>query len=452
MERTIPVNGKFTKEQAEIYRLVWDAQQAGFSMAKPGHAASGNAASSTYTYAWLVPRYTGTAKAAWVVTQVSIRDDLGNTRTSGTPKDGSFTATDLVDSTAPAYEELNLGYPQPDAVYVGAGAQPVDVETYVVDEESGLAGGSITFTGPHDAKIVTPFQLFIQDGLPTCGIDEGDEYDVLCDIAVTFPAGAASGLWTLTELDLTDNVGNTGHYTTDLPPVTVQVTSNTTVQASSFALTPSQVDNWVQAAPLTLTMATTGATGGIATVNLQTTCAQMSTTPTDLGGGTISIPLLLPGRSWSCEITGIELIDGAGNYAVYGSAYGSSSIDLVTKEVPDTTPPVATNAYLNETTFTENGGLNVAIWVTVHSAVGVVGFDAGVYDANGNPVQGAYGGVTQTTDGVIEIVIQGTNVLPPGTYTVGFFIDDAGGLSTPYDFPGRPLPAWGPLQFTITAA
>jgi len=38
--RTIPVNGKFSKEQAEIYRLVWDAQQAGFSKAKPGHPAS----------------------------------------------------------------------------------------------------------------------------------------------------------------------------------------------------------------------------------------------------------------------------------------------------------------------------------------------------------------------------------------------------------------------------
>ena len=35
--RTIPVNGKFSKEQAEIYRLVWEAQQAGIRMAKPGH-------------------------------------------------------------------------------------------------------------------------------------------------------------------------------------------------------------------------------------------------------------------------------------------------------------------------------------------------------------------------------------------------------------------------------
>jgi Xaa-Pro aminopeptidase len=34
--RTIPINGKFTREQAAIYRLVYDAQQAGFQNAKPG--------------------------------------------------------------------------------------------------------------------------------------------------------------------------------------------------------------------------------------------------------------------------------------------------------------------------------------------------------------------------------------------------------------------------------
>jgi Xaa-Pro aminopeptidase len=35
--RTIPVSGKFTKEQADIYRIVYDAQQAGMKMARPGH-------------------------------------------------------------------------------------------------------------------------------------------------------------------------------------------------------------------------------------------------------------------------------------------------------------------------------------------------------------------------------------------------------------------------------
>jgi Xaa-Pro aminopeptidase len=44
--RTIPVNGKFTKEQAEIYRMVWEAQQAGFAQALPGHTEGGRDANS----------------------------------------------------------------------------------------------------------------------------------------------------------------------------------------------------------------------------------------------------------------------------------------------------------------------------------------------------------------------------------------------------------------------
>ncbi|HKE21971.1 MAG TPA: aminopeptidase P family protein [Bryobacteraceae bacterium] len=44
--RTIPVDGKFTKEQADIYRLVYAAQQAGIANAKPGHRSSGVAPDS----------------------------------------------------------------------------------------------------------------------------------------------------------------------------------------------------------------------------------------------------------------------------------------------------------------------------------------------------------------------------------------------------------------------
>jgi len=45
--RTIPVSGKYTKEQAEIYRLVWEAQQAALKMTLPGHTWSGGADSVT---------------------------------------------------------------------------------------------------------------------------------------------------------------------------------------------------------------------------------------------------------------------------------------------------------------------------------------------------------------------------------------------------------------------
>ena len=44
--RTIPVNGKFTREQSEIYRLVWAAQQAGIANARSGHRSAGLAPDS----------------------------------------------------------------------------------------------------------------------------------------------------------------------------------------------------------------------------------------------------------------------------------------------------------------------------------------------------------------------------------------------------------------------
>ncbi len=39
--RTIPVNGKYSKEQSDIYRLVWEAQKAGIDMVRPGHTMGG---------------------------------------------------------------------------------------------------------------------------------------------------------------------------------------------------------------------------------------------------------------------------------------------------------------------------------------------------------------------------------------------------------------------------
>ncbi len=40
--RTIPINGKFTKEQADIYRIVYEAQTEAIKMARPGNFMSGN--------------------------------------------------------------------------------------------------------------------------------------------------------------------------------------------------------------------------------------------------------------------------------------------------------------------------------------------------------------------------------------------------------------------------
>jgi Xaa-Pro aminopeptidase len=44
--RTLPINGKFSQAQADIYRIVYEAQEAAFKVARPGNFLSGGAANS----------------------------------------------------------------------------------------------------------------------------------------------------------------------------------------------------------------------------------------------------------------------------------------------------------------------------------------------------------------------------------------------------------------------
>lgn len=320
------------------YNVTFSSSSDGIAdvIANPGSTA----ASSSYTYHWPVPQYTNTASATWVVTEVTLKDDKGSTSTTGTPAHGSFIATDLVDSTAPAYLFVRLSSLQPDVLYVGGGATPEDVQFFATDDESGLASGATVFTGPDGTRITTPFSVSVQNGVTTCGADyNGDIHTTLCDVNAIFPATATPGTWTLSELDLTDHAGNTGQYTTDPSSNTVLVTADTVVQASNFALTPSIADNSTGPAPLALTMDITGATGGITSALVIGTCAQPSTVPTDLGGGEISIGLYLRQSDPSCEVTGLKLTDGAGNVSVYGAVYGAPALSLVSTAVPVTTAP-----------------------------------------------------------------------------------------------------------------
>jgi hypothetical protein len=153
----------------------------------------------------------------------------------------------------------------------------------------------------------------------------------------------------------------------------------------------------------------------------------------------------------SCEVTGVELIDGAGAVSVYGSAYGAPAMDLVATETPDTTPPIATSAQLNQTTFPQGSGLSVVLTADVVSAVGVDVISMTVYNSAGAPVTGSDGGVSQITNGPVT-TFAAISSLPAGTYTVGFILTDEGDLFAVYGGPGQPTPPWGQLQFTIVAS
>ena len=86
--RTFPVNGKFTKEQAEIYRIVFDAQESAAAAMKPGNRfAEPNAASRKTVEEGLLKLGLITAVGALVPgTEREVSDGKGGTHTVGMPQ------------------------------------------------------------------------------------------------------------------------------------------------------------------------------------------------------------------------------------------------------------------------------------------------------------------------------------------------------------------------------
>lgn len=86
--RTFPANGKFSKEQAELYRIVYDAQESAAQQMKPGNRFSEpNAASRKTVEEGLVKLGLITAVGAFIPgTEREVPDGQGGKRTVGTPQ------------------------------------------------------------------------------------------------------------------------------------------------------------------------------------------------------------------------------------------------------------------------------------------------------------------------------------------------------------------------------
>ncbi len=86
--RTFPVNGKFSKEQAEIYRIVYDAQESAAAAMKPGAIVSEpNLAARKTVEEGLVKLGLITAVGAFIPgTEKQVPDGKGGTQTIGQPQ------------------------------------------------------------------------------------------------------------------------------------------------------------------------------------------------------------------------------------------------------------------------------------------------------------------------------------------------------------------------------
>lgn len=241
-----------------------------------------------------------------------------------------------------------------------------------------------------------------------------------------------------------------------MPESPIRVTRNDVLSGTGFALTPAEVDNWREDQTLTLSVRPVGAQGAV--TSLAATgqgCHPATTEPTVAADGTASIPVRMLTISGRCQITGLVLTDGAGNTAVYGSYYAAPALDLTATRVADTTGPVISSARLSPTTASaSNLPYSIAVYATVADTTGapVQSMSVTMYDADGHPVSGSYGGVSPLPTGEYVDTIR-TDSLVPGTYTVGVTLTDAAGNSTLIGYPngaGNPPPN-GPLVFTVTA-
>ncbi|MFF7982998.1 hypothetical protein ACFZDK_28425 [Streptomyces sp. NPDC007901] len=455
----------YVRQVSAVGSTVGPAFDISYSLQPNGSAmtnsVSGNAQSSTYSYDFSVPQYAAQASANWAVVRVTASDDRGNTLTVDKDRLSEFanfvTAKESVDSTGPTYEDVSL---PPDAPrYLYNAAKPVTVAYYidVADPESGFYKGEVTVAGPGGQtasgklKVVTA-----DDGNTSCGPNTGGwgSNEIICSVSVTIPAGAAAGTWAISRIGLTDNAGNTSVYR-NLNLAPVHITQNATLQAGDFSITPKAVNDWSEQQKLSITMKPNGVREGLTSVTVwtDTGCGgSITEAPAISDDGTITVPANMFNRSKECIITGIALVDGAGDVAAYGSYFDGPDLNLVATQIPDTTPPVATSASLSFTTIAASAlPRNVVLTADVTSFAGVNGFSVTVYDSAGRPVSGGYGGLSAVTEGTVQIGVDLPQGLTPGVYTVGFELTDEGGLYAQYGYSnvGSPAPS-GPLQVTVT--
>jgi len=428
---------------------------------------SGTAQKSTYSYAFVVPRFANATKAKWVVTEITAFDNRNHTLDARDRALARFhrsvTSTELVDSTPATFDQIQ---PPPFGnLYVYANG-PLNHWSYFLgihDSQSGFWKGTITLAGPGGGTLKSRLEFTADPrSLPDCNVFSGfGDTDVGCGFQVTFPAGIAPGTWSVSAVSLTDNAGNTKTYG-QLNEAPVVVTTNSVLTAQNFSLTPNTFNDWTQEATAQLTFTVLGAQQGISSVIVDAadgpagqSCRQQATTPTVNPDGSLSVSLRIFQGTRSCVVNGIAVVDGAGDVSVYGTDYGAPDPGLTITRTPDTVPPTITAVSLSPTTVAaaDTGLALILVTATVVAPVAPVdGMSVVVYDSTGNPVPGASdsGGVGESPDHQVLLAFPLGFGFPPGTYTVGVSISDAGNLSTSYGPGGLPMPG-GPLTFTVTS-
>jgi hypothetical protein len=239
----------------------------------------------------------------------------------------------------------------------------------------------------------------------------------------------------------------------------VTVTGDATLSASQFALSPNLANNWTGNVNVTLSMNVAGATNGIGTVYvdfpIDSGCPSLAgVSPSAVSGDQVSVVFPFDYQVKSCPITGIAIVDGAGDVALYGSEFSAPDPHLVETELPDSTPITMTAASISPTSVPLSQLGSTIIILTASATSGpapVNDVTVRIYDASG--LTYSESGGAADTSGVVSFLIAPlpSDQFTAGTYTIGLTLSDAAGASASYG-PGGTNPMPGePLTLTVTS-
>ncbi|WFF02376.1 hypothetical protein [Micromonospora sp. WMMD964] len=429
---------------------------------------SGTPQQSTYTYDFRVPRFSDSATTTWEVTRVTILAGERETTVSGDKLQafpGSrFVAQTTIDASGPTVDTIQLAGTEP-FLYVDDKPASYAYTFNVQDYGSGFWKGTLKVAGPGGQSVTTPFtweRPANSWGGITCGGTDtsgGEEATyVSCTVLVTLPAGATPGNWRVAQLVLFNNAGVRTTYQNPTTP-SVTVTSNSTVQASEFAVSSTEVNNWREDAIVELSVAVTGALRGVASTRFwfDNGCGQ-SAPPVTRPDGHLAVTVRVSTGTEACSLTGVAIVDGAGRAALYGSMFGAPDPQIRITRVASTEPPTALGATISPKTAPASELYDLPpVELTISAALKVAPARIAatyVYDVDGNVVYQSWGSGDQAEDGTLtDHLYLAWYGLTVGEYTIGFTLTDAAERSTSYgvlgDQSSEPMPG-GPLIFTVT--
>ncbi|HEV2981553.1 MAG TPA: hypothetical protein VGX51_08990, partial [Solirubrobacteraceae bacterium] len=280
----------------------------------------------------------------WKVRDVNLRDNVGNeanlsaAQLEGKGFPATVNVTSNADTEPPALASLAIS---PSSVNTTAASETVTVTAEITDNLSGFDHGSVVFESPN-GKVITNIASFAKiSGSATSGLYEAK---------VVFKPYVQGGTWKVSNLNLTDAVGNEANLSAAALegkgfPATVHVESSEDTEPpvlAGLAITPATINTATANQDVIVTAQVTDNLSGFKTGTVQfesengkhqTGRVSFNTkiSGTETNGSweaVVTFKQSLESGTW--KVSGITLLDNAGNEASVSTA------QLEAKSFPDT--------------------------------------------------------------------------------------------------------------------